>query len=442
LKIEFLELPENPIDVAVSSARTCYSAKGLIKPEDSKDWKRREKLVLDLFKSGHHTTLQHTHITMLISGMSRHLIWRLLHSHNFYSSEQVSQRYAKMKLENVYIPENANSERWQEFYTEKFDEYQQLSEILEKYFKENLPKFQRKSANKKAMEIARYVLPQGVTATLYHSVNILSILRYISVSKSLPEASTEAMRFGEILKSKLIEIDPVFKELIKLAEKENAVFPNNDIAKYRKLKKVFDVIGDLSFKLSENYSGVLRNSQMLHDSGMIGGLSTYSKISLSADAQNQRHRRSLAVRPKLVKDFEKISYYPPILNDIKDAKHIYKDSLSKTYNFFEKEKNIIGFSEAVYSLPNSHLIELVERSDWSSYQHKAQMRLCYNAQEEIWRETYEQIKILREKKVSGIEKLMPPCSIRFQQNKHPICPEGERYCGVKVWKKDFDELNR
>jgi thymidylate synthase ThyX len=42
--------------------------------------------------------------TILIEEMSRHLIWRLLHSHMFYNSEQVSQRYAKMRIENFYIP--------------------------------------------------------------------------------------------------------------------------------------------------------------------------------------------------------------------------------------------------------------------------------------------------------------------------------------------------
>jgi thymidylate synthase ThyX len=106
LKIEFTnsEVVRSAVDVAVSSARTCYSSKGLVSPEASRDWARTEDLLLDIFKSGHHTTLQHTHITMTIDGVSRYLIWRLLHSHSFYNSEQVSQRYAKMNLENVYIP--------------------------------------------------------------------------------------------------------------------------------------------------------------------------------------------------------------------------------------------------------------------------------------------------------------------------------------------------
>jgi len=120
----------NITDIAVSSARSCYSAKGIITPEESKNWQRKPHLLESIFKSGHHTTLQHTHITMLISGVSRHLVWRVLHSHSFYNSEQVSQRYAKMNLENVSIPKKADSMRWQKFYTERFNDYEKSIELL------------------------------------------------------------------------------------------------------------------------------------------------------------------------------------------------------------------------------------------------------------------------------------------------------------------------
>ncbi|EJF07882.1 alternative thymidylate synthase [Thiovulum sp. ES] len=441
MEIQFLDTAENPLDVAVSSARTCYSAKGIITPQDSTNWKRKEKLLLDLFKSGHHTTLQHTHITMMISGVSRHLIWRLLHSHNFYISEQISQRYAKMKLENVYLSESGNSEKWNEFYQKRFGEYEKLTEILTEHFQKTLPKFQRKSANKKAMEIARYVLPQGVTATLYHTVNILTLLRYISVAKTLPESRNEAMRFAEILKSKLIQLDPIFEKLIEVVKKEKTSFPENDFSQFDNLGKVFDLIGNFDFE-TENYSTVLRNSQMLHDTGILGGVSTISKISLSADAQNQRHRRSLGIRQKLETDFQKDFYIPTVFKENSESMEIYQNSMNEIYKFFDEQKDEIGFSDSVYALPNSHLVKIVERSDLSSFQHKTQMRLCYNAQEEIWQETYDQVKDIREKNISGSQKLLPPCTLRFAEKKFPLCPEGDRFCGVKVWKLDFSQLKR
>ena len=110
------------------------------------------------------------------------------------------------------------------------------------------------------------------------------------------------------------------------------------------------------------------------------------------------------------------------------------------YKRQEKEK--LGFSEASYALLNAHNIEIVEHDDFNEFVHKAQMRLCYNAQEEIFDITYKQIKELKEKGIKAASKFLPPCAIRAMQNIKPICPEGERFCGVKVWKLDFNDYKR
>ena len=70
------------------------------------------------------------------------------------------------------------------------------------------------------------------------------------------------------------------------------------------------------------------------------------------------------------------------------------------------------------------------------------MRLCYNAQEEIFDITYKQVKELRRKSVKAADKFLPPCVIRKKQKLKPICPEGERFCGVKVWKIEFEDYKR
>jgi flavin-dependent thymidylate synthase len=441
LHIEILK-SDTPTDVAVSSARSCYSGKGIVKPEDSSNWSRKETLLVDLFRSGHHTTLQHTNLTLLISGVSRHLIWRLLHSHTFYSSEQVSQRYAKMRVENMFYPKNGDRSEWESFYRERFADYEKLSEILEEPIREVLPKFQKKSASKKAMEIARYVLPQGTTAHLYHTVNLLTALRYISISKNFPEATTEIRIFGKMLEKRLLELDSNLQPILELVKKEGVQFPDIDVSKYKNRGDIFDIVGDLSFEVESNYAGVLRNSQILHDEGIIGGFTSYSKLSLSADAQNQRHRRSLGIRPLLEKDFSEEFYTPKILQRVPEAVDIFNNSISKSYKFFREQRERIGFGEAIYSLPNSHIVGVVERIDWSSFHHKAQMRLCWNAQEEIYDITYNQVKKFREMGLAGSEKLLPPCGVRAKEKIYPLCPEGDRYCGTKVWKLEFEEYRR
>jgi len=439
--IEFLEV-QKPSSVAVSAARTCYFPNGLLKPEKSDNWERKDALLENVFKGGHHTTLQHTHITMMIEGISRHLIWRLLHGHAFYNSEQVSQRYAKMKVENFVYPKNCDKELWQAFYEDKFADYEKLREILTPDVEAVVPRFRKKDSVKKAQEMARYVLSSGASAYLYHTVNVITLLRYIAVAKSMPECRDEAMDFAAIVSEKLLELDASLAPLVKHAQESSAIFPTFNLKKYSKNVEVFDVVGDATFDVNENYADVLRYSQMLNDEGVLGGFSTYMKLSLSADAQNQRHRKSPAIRPALSENYSRSFYMPSIIAKNSEAKKIYEASMQKSYDFFEEQKDILGFCEAVYALPNAHEIELIERNDFTSFHHKAQMRLCYNAQEEIYDIVYEQVKQLRELKVQGAEKFLPPCSIRAEMKMHPICPEGDHYCGVKVWKLDFENYTR
>jgi hypothetical protein len=179
---------------------------------------------------------------------------------------------------------------------------------------------------------------------------------------------------------------------------------------------------------------------MIEDPAVLGGFSSYLKISLSADAQNQRHRRSFAVRPKLESGYKRDYYIPQIIQKNSLVLERYKQIIEKTYDFFEKQVKKIGFDEAVYALPNAHLIEIIERNDFAAFHHKAQMRLCYNAQQEIFDAVYDQVSQLRASGVRGATKFLPPCSIRSDAGIFPICPEGPRFCGTKVWKKDFDEI--
>ena len=437
MKITILDTNYKPTSIAVASARSCYVSKGIVKPKEVEEWSKKGELLNSIFKAGHHTTLQHTHFTILIEGMSRHLIWRLLHSHMFYNSEQVSQRYAKMKIENFYIPKGANQTKWSEYYQKMFKFYEEFCESLEPIMRDKLPKFQKHIANKKAQEMARYLLPVGMKAHLYHTINIITALRYINVAKFLPEAVDEASEFVELLEKEMLKIDKDLKPLIDFAKKEKALFPKVDISKYRD-KGVFDIVNH-SFEINENYAGVLRSSNLFFDERLLGGFNSYVKLSLSADAQNQRHRRSPAIRPALEDIYKRDYYIPPIIKE--NLLDIYKEAIEYSYEFFESQKEILGFSNSVYALVNAHNIEIIQKDDFNEFMHKAQMRLCYNAQQEIFDIIYSQILQLKENGVD-VSNFLPPCAIRYKEGIKPYCPEGERFCGVKVWKLDFSEYKR
>lgn len=439
-----------PTNIAVSAARTCYFAGGLVEPLKSEEWGAKDALLASVYEAGHHTTLQHSHFTILIDGVSRHLIWRLLHSHSYYNSEQVSQRYAKMKIESFVYPKDADKEVWGGYYKSVFECYEKLTEALKSKFEEILPKFKKKDAIKKAQEVARYVLPQGMGAYLYHTINLNTALRYIAFAKAMPEIMNEALEFASLLENELLKIDASLKGVIESAKESKAVFADFDMATFKKERQIdeslsvqiFDVINPSHYEINENYSGVLRLNTLSTDAAALGGFSSYLKLSLSADAQNQRHRRSISVRPNLSKNYKREYYIPPIVEKDEKLKGVYDEAMEEAYSFFELQKGVVGFGDAVYALPNAHLIEIVERNDLSSFNHKAQMRLCFNAQEEIYDIVYAQAKELRRQGVRGADKLLAPCALRSKAGIYPICPEGSRFCGVKVWKIAFDELKR
>ena len=447
MKVKALSSLYKPTDIAVGSARSCYFGKNIVSPESAASWDKKNELLDSIFKAGHHTTLMHYHFTFLIEGMSRLLIWRLLHSHPFYNSEQVSQRYAKMKIDNFTYPKNANKEKWQNYYEKMFEYYEILIEKLTPEMKKVLPKFKQKEAKKKAQEFARYLLPMGMNAHLYHTINVVTALRYIAAIKSIPEAKDEAEDFAKQLEREMLKIDENLAPLIEFAKNLPSKFPKIDIEKIKKEKKitknveVFDIV-DYDFELNENYAGVLRLSNIWLDESILGSFNSYIKLSLSADAQNQRHRRSPAVRAKLEDIYKRDFYIPPIIKQNKDIEKLYIEAVEYSYDFFEEEKQVLGFSEAAYALLNAHNIEIIEHDDFNEFTHKAQMRLCYNAQEEIFDITYNQVKELKEKGVKAASKFLPPCAVRKMQNLRPICPEGERFCGIKVWKLDFNEYKR
>src|ERR1700719_3808628 len=98
---------QDPYNNAVATARTCYSSQVIHAPDVAKDDQtrlRRDVIAQSIYKAGHHTTIQHATFQFVLDKVSRQLIWSFLHSHPFYNSEQVSQRYVEMKAGNFAVP--------------------------------------------------------------------------------------------------------------------------------------------------------------------------------------------------------------------------------------------------------------------------------------------------------------------------------------------------
>ena len=131
------------------------------------------------FYSGHHTVYQHAHFEFGLENVSRQFVWSFLHAHPFYNSEQQSQRYVRLDRAQAYIPpvslffDEGSRRIYEAAIARAWAYYRELSALLVSDARDNPerhlayrpdvssqapPKIER-SAEKRAIEIARYVLP-------------------------------------------------------------------------------------------------------------------------------------------------------------------------------------------------------------------------------------------------------------------------------------------
>jgi hypothetical protein len=74
--------------------------------------------------------------------------------------------------------------------------------------------------------------------------------------------------------------------------------------------------------------------------------------------------------------------------------------------------------------------------------HKLRMRLCYNAQEEIFAASKDEALQIAEVDPTIGKYLGAPCTLRQAAGVKPFCPEGDRYCGVPVWRLAIADYDR
>lgn len=246
-KVELVAFTKDPYDIAVASARTCYSSK-LIKPFDVTPG-QRERIGGLIYEAGHHTPFQHPTFVFGISGVSRHFVWAFLHSHPFFNSEQQSQRYVVMDHPEIFVPpfeSEGNNDRakngfgaseskylkydgfkasniFKDAYTEAFKAYQRLSEILiADNFKllSQLGKIKGQTekdikieSEKKAIENARYVLPICSATTLYHTISAITLQRYIRLVNAC-DVPYEAKIVVDAMMGAVNKEDPTLLQMI------------------------------------------------------------------------------------------------------------------------------------------------------------------------------------------------------------------------------------
>src|SRR5580692_10766810 len=221
----------HPFDSAIAAARTCYAPR-LIGSEEITD-KQRVTIGAATYFGGHHTVYQHAHFEFGLENISRQFVWSFLHAHPFYNSEQQSQRYVRLDRAQAYVPPVATAENpkfgapEREIYARAvaraWDYYRELTQLLEPAAREILsdiwhvsamshPKRVQKvdgQSEKRAIEIARYVLPVAAFTTMVHTLSGIVLHRLWRMSAASDTPSEARLVIGEMV-ARVREVDAQF----------------------------------------------------------------------------------------------------------------------------------------------------------------------------------------------------------------------------------------
>ncbi len=492
-------------DSAIAAARTCYSPR-LIGPEEITD-KQRLNIGAATFYGGHHTVFQHAHFEFGLENISRQFVWSFLHAHPFYNSEQQSQRYVRLDQARAYVPppspQFGSEERaiYERAVARAWEHYRELTALLKPDARNILddiwhvssmshPKRVKKveaQAEKRAIEVARYVLPVAAFTTMVHTLSGIVLHRLWRMQAASDTPSEAMLVIGEMV-ARVREMDPQFfdrfdnEPMEELPEWKQAAAAENGEAFARefdaRLAGKTSVLVDYSANaipvMAEAYRAVLglprascsdseaidrllnpaRNPYRLQTlnigvhAPMMRALQhanyTFAKkISHTADSQDQRHRMVPGSRPLLVLSDTRApdAILPMLIAQNPRAREVYERALADAWAAKnELLDRGVPPEFALYLLPNAKSIRLIESGSLLHLMHKWTMRTCFNAQEEIYQASMEEVAQIRAVHPELAHYLGPPCHLRAGIAT-PICTEGSHFCGVKVW-LDFPSIQR
>lgn len=180
-----------PEKYVAAAAKLCYSESGAQQLLDGLDEGGIDAFIEKLASIGHESPIEHVSFTFAVEGISRACSHQLVR-HRIASYSQQSQRYVSMEgFEYVTPPEIAADSQALEIYDKQMSQaaecYNALADTLEKkhydaFIKEGRDeKTARRDARKKAIEDARFVLPNACTTKIIVTMNARSLLNFFKL---------------------------------------------------------------------------------------------------------------------------------------------------------------------------------------------------------------------------------------------------------------------
>ena len=190
-KVTLIAHTPEPEKLVAASAKLCYSPATIADLMDGLDEQKTTDFLNMLTDFGHQSPIEHISFTFGIEEVSRTLLAQITR-HRIASFSVQSQRYVKEKqFSFVTPPEIAADEQASALYQQTMQDahnaYIRLAEILEeKHYQTFIDqgteeKKARNMAQKKAIEDARFVLPNACDTKMILTMNARSLLNFFTL---------------------------------------------------------------------------------------------------------------------------------------------------------------------------------------------------------------------------------------------------------------------
>ncbi len=188
MKVILLSHTPEPEKVIAAAAKLCYSNSTIENLYDKQTPQAVEKFLNMLTEIGHESPIEHCTFTFGIEGVSRAFLAQITR-HRLASYSVQSQRYVMEKdFSFVTPPEIAANENaltiFQKSMDDAIDSYNKLTEILKAkhkavFLEEGLTEKEAdRKAEKKAIEDARFVLPNAADTQMVVTMNARSLMNF------------------------------------------------------------------------------------------------------------------------------------------------------------------------------------------------------------------------------------------------------------------------
>ncbi len=444
----------SPEILASHAARMCYTADSP-KLGDKIDVENR------LFKTGHHSTLEHNYWTFMIENIPvSSVIFGLHLTAPFYDTDQRSGRFSKMydnpdmadikKTLETYYPEHSGEtinqacqfvENGLNIYADNKERVTQMARdaihrerpnASEKYVESNAPKF--------AQEQLRMFVSMIAPTALDWTVDLATICAFYRTAWT-PFMRDTMDKIAAQITAEYPDIAYMFDPSVRNTQWKNPVFKNYKTntgaeamglvpeysPKYRgtKTRPEFKL---LDYNYNDNLFQPNKAQDMVDvsqfDPDYMDNSLMYvrSRIHIDTGAtmgQDQRHRSIKRSKPVFTGYF----YLPPLLK-----KAGLKNDANKWMRDYYTMVNTQKYAGSIMAsiAPYGMMVSYTKNADINALMHEQAKRTCFCSQEAVYKRAYD-LRFALEKEIGGDAKIMqyltPPC---ISMGK---CPEGVRCCG-------------